>query len=205
MKNLFYEKSAAFGRALIYAYQYILFRPKVIYTSRKAKEEIEKQPVIYISNHVGHNDGQMMYMLLKNSSLMIAKDQYDKKIVHWVTTGANFLPVDRFGMDIQWVRLALEEIKQGRNMIIFPEGETEKEGHLITFKPGFAMLAVMARAKVVPVYIDGEYNKLFGRRLRVYIGEPTELDREGFGLNAEYLKAQAGKFQAIYETYERKA
>ena len=67
------------------------------------------------------------------------------------------------------------------------------------FKPGFAMLAVMSGAKVVPVYNDGEYHKLFGRRLKLYVGEPVELTKEGKGLNAEYLAAEGARFRSIIE------
>ena len=73
-KNAFINVTASMGRGLLYAYLYIMFRPKICYQSRKAKEEIEKGGVIFIGNHVGHNDGQMFYMLFKNSVLIIAKD-----------------------------------------------------------------------------------------------------------------------------------
>ena len=160
-KNAFINVTASMGRGLLYAYLYIMFRPKICYQSRKAKEEIEKGGVIFIGNHVGHNDGQMFYMLFKNSVLIIAKDWADKKILKWLTSGGKFISVDRFGTDITWIRGASEHLRAGDNMIIFPEGHTSKTGVMDEFKPGFAMLAVMSGAKIVPVYNDGEYHKLF--------------------------------------------
>ena len=53
-KNAFINITASMGRGLLYAYLYIMFRPKICYQSRKAKEEIEKGGVIFIGNHVGH-------------------------------------------------------------------------------------------------------------------------------------------------------
>ena len=191
--------SAALGRGLLYGYMYIMFRPKLCYESRKAKEEIKNGGVILVGNHVGHNDGQMFYMLFRNSVLIIAKDWADKKILRWITSGGKFIPVDRFGTDITWIRGATEHLKQGNNIIIFPEGHTSKTGVMDEFKPGFAMLAVMSGAKVVPVYNDGEYHKLFGRRLKLYVGEPVELTKEGKGLNAEYLAAEGARFRSIIE------
>jgi|GEM_PF-25456 len=151
-KNAFINVTASMGRGLLYAYLYIMFRPKICYQSRKAKEEIEKGGVIFIGNHVGHNDGQMFYMLFKNSVLIIAKDWADKKILKWLTSGGKFISVDRFGTDITWIRGASEHLRAGDNMIIFPEGHTSKTGVMDEFKPGFAMLAVMSGAKIVPVY-----------------------------------------------------
>ena len=51
-KNTFINVTASMGRGLLYAYLYIMFRPKICYQSRKAKEEIEKGGVIFIGNHV---------------------------------------------------------------------------------------------------------------------------------------------------------
>lgn len=82
-------------------------------------------------------------------------------------------------------------------MIIFPEGHTSKTGVMDEFKPGFAMLAVMSGAKIVPVYNNGEYHKLFGKRLKLYVGEPMELTKEGKGLNAEYLAGECKRFREI--------
>ena len=175
----------------------------ICYQSRKAKEEIEKGGVIFIGNHVGHNDGQMFYMLFKNSVLIIAKDWADKKILKWLTSGGKFISVDRFGTDITWIRGASEHLRAGDNMIIFPEGHTSKTGVMDEFKPGFAMLAVMSGAKIVPVYNDGEYHKLFGKRLKLYVGEPMELTKEGKGLNAEYLAGECARFREAVEQLGR--
>ena len=51
-KNAFINVTASMGRGLLYAYLYIMFRPKICYQSRKAKEEIEKGGVIFIGNHI---------------------------------------------------------------------------------------------------------------------------------------------------------
>ena len=198
-KNGFINATAALGRDLVYAYLRIMFRPKVCYQNSETKKEIENGGVIFVSNHVGHNDGQMYYMLFKNSMLIMAKDWADKKIVKWVTSGGRFIPVDRFGIDITWIRDAADHLKSGDNVIIFPEGHTSKTGVMDEFKPGFAMLAVMSGAKIVPVYNDGEYHRLFGRRLRLYVGEPMELDAEGRGLNAEYLSTQCQRFRSAVD------
>ena len=136
-------------------------------------------------------------MLFRNSVLIIAKDWADKKILKWLTSGGKFISVDRFGTDITWIRGASEHLRAGDNMIIFPEGHTSKTGVMDEFKPGFAMLAVMSGAKIVPVYNNGEYHKLFGKRLKLYVGEPMELTKEGKGLNAEYLAGECKSFREI--------
>lgn len=185
--NSFAKVTAPLGRGLVYGYLYAAYRPKIYYQNKAAKEAVEKGGVIIVGNHVGHNDGQLFYTLFKNSSLIMAKDWMDKKILKWITDGGRFIPVDRFKTDITWIHGAADELKAGGNIIIFPEGHTSKTGVMDEFKPGFAMLSVMSGAGVVPVYNDGEYHPFFGRRLRLYVGEPMKIDSEGRGLNADYL------------------
>ena len=55
----------------------------------------------------------------------------------------------------------------------------------------------------VPVYNDGEYHKLFGKRLKLYVGEPMELTKEGKGLNAEYLAGECARFREAVEQLGR--
>jgi len=186
--------TSAIGRGFFLGLIKLEFRPKVIYKDPELKKQIKDGGFIIIANHVGHNDGQMAYAVFKNSSLTMAKDWMDKGIVKWITKGGNFIPVNRFGTDITWVRAGADAVKNGKNIIIFPEGHTSK-GEMDEFKSGFAMLSVMTGAKVIPVYNDGQYHKFFGRRVRFYVGEPMELSREGKGMNAEYLNAEGVRFR----------
>lgn len=192
-----YSASACFGRGLMYTWLLGMFRPKIVYLGKGTKEKIAAQPVIYVSNHTCHNDGQMMLTLFRGSALLMAKDWMEKGIVKWVTTGTNCIPIDRFGLDTAWLREAVTSIKAGNDVIIFPEGHTSKTGEMDEFKSGFAMLSVMTGAPVVPVYIDGEYHKLFGKRLHVYVGKPMALSEEGKGMNAEYLTRESKRFRTI--------
>ena len=48
-----------------------------------------------------------------------------------------------------------------------------------------------------------EYHKLFGKRLKLYVGEPMELTKEGKGLNAEYLAGECARFREAVEQLGR--
>lgn len=193
---MFKNFSARLGRALLYTYLRVFYRPKIYYESDEARRAVKEGSRVIIANHVGHNDGQMFYMLFHNSTLLIAKDWADKKLLRWLTTGGRFVSVDRFGMDIAWVSKTKEFMAEGNNAIIFPEGKTSK-GEMGEFKPGFAILSVMTKADVIPVYNDGEYHKLFGRRLRLYVGNPVSLTEENKGLREDYLKSESERFKNI--------
>ena len=190
--------SSKIGRGLYLGILYLLYRPKVIYTDPSVKEKIKSGRNIIISNHVSHNDGQIFYLCFPGSGLTIAKDWMDKGILKWITAGGNFIPVNRFGTDISWIRTASDMIKAGRNLIIFPEGKTSK-GEMNEFKSGFAMLAAMTGSDMIYAFNDGQYHRLFGRRLRIYVGGVAALTPEGRSMNADYLNAEAARFQEMIQ------
>lgn len=188
MKNLI----AKIGRGFAYIYYLLVYRPIVTYESDEAKSAIKDGGSIIASNHVTYNDGPLLYTLFRNSGLLMAKDWADKKYLSWILEGSRIIPVNRFNMDLNWISAAREEISNGNNMIIFPEGHTSGD-NIDEFKPGFAMLSVMTNAKIVPVYNDGEYHRCIGRRIRLYVGNPVSLSEDGKGLRADYLIQESAK------------
>ena len=87
-----------------------------------------------------------------------------------------------YPMDREDVRQSLtviqnvtEEVKQGRNYLIFPEGTRNKERKvpLLPIQDGVAMLALRCKAEIVPSWIGGKYNPI--SRVRVYTGEKLDL------------------------------
>jgi 1-acyl-sn-glycerol-3-phosphate acyltransferase len=131
--------------------------------------------------------------------ILSAKDQMEKSwIVGQVLSNNRAIPVNRFGLDTGWIKESIRVMKEGNSMIIFPEGHTSKTGEMDKFRPGFALLATMAGSEVVPIAIDGNYNFLFGKRLRVIVGEPQALTpAENGQRSSEHLQNEADRFGEI--------
>ena len=55
---------------------------------------------------------------------------------------------------------AIEMVKSGRSLVIFPEGTRSKNGELGEFKGGAMKIAMESGAKVVPVLIEGTRARL---------------------------------------------
>jgi 1-acyl-sn-glycerol-3-phosphate acyltransferase len=188
-------------RVLCVLLVYIGYRPKVIYANPERKKMGFDKPVVFTCNHVSHKDGILIAVLLWKYRIHIlsAKDQMEKSwVVGQVLSNNRAIPVNRFGLDTGWIKESIRVMKEGNSMIIFPEGHTSKTGEMDKFRPGFALLATMAGSEVVPIAIDGNYNFLFGKRLRVVVGEPMPLDKAEAGQrNSEHLQNQADKFREI--------
>ena len=188
-------------RVLCVLLVYIGYRPKVIYANPERKKMGFDKPVVFTCNHVSHKDGILIAVLLWKYRIHIlsAKDQMEKSwVVGQVLSNNRAIPVNRFGLDTGWIKESIRVMKEGNSMIIFPEGHTSKTGEMDKFRPGFALLATMAGSEVVPIAIDGNYNFLFGERLRVVVGEPMPLDKAEAGQrNSEHLQNQADKFREV--------
>lgn len=105
--------------------------------------------------------------------------------------------MDRYGLDTSWLRFSKEAIAEGKSIIMYPEGRTGKEFEPREFKSGFIMLAISAKATIVPYATNGKYSTIFGKRTRVLVGTPTELTAENKGLRPAYLEAESERFRQL--------
>ncbi|HDN97717.1 MAG TPA: 1-acyl-sn-glycerol-3-phosphate acyltransferase, partial [bacterium] len=88
------------------------------------------------------------------------------------------IPIEREGLPVT-LRKALNILKEGKGIVIFPEGTRSKDGKLKEGKPGVGFLAVKGRCPVVPVLISGTEKALpvgakfiKPAKIKVKIGKP---------------------------------
>ena len=80
-------------------------------------------------------------------------------------------PVSRGNSDIHSVKTAIRAIRDGENLLIFPEGTRVDYPGQVQAKSGVAVIAVRTGAVMVPVFLDGK-KRLF-HRTRLIIGHPV--------------------------------
>lgn len=184
---------------------YIAYRPKVEYVNPDVMAT--DQPLIFICNHMSHNDGALIASVLhkKKPYFLIAKDWYEKKQFGGFLRVYGSVPVDREGMDTEWFDACRKLVEAGTSILIFPEGKTSK-GDMNPFQPGFAVLAEKTGAKVVECAHVGAYKILFGERKRIQIGDayslacPKEIRKSIYAkqVAAEAKEHIASMKQALY-------
>ena len=199
MPKWFSRITTGLGNGVIYLLVKAGIRPKVRFVDKNRKKCRYGEPVIFVGNHTSHYDGLMTSVEFRKADahILVAKDWYEKKSVNWYLKHARCIPMDRFGVDTNWLRMSKDAIKNKESVIIYPEGKTGKDGVLNEFKSGFVMLALMTGAKIVPFATYGNYKLFFGRRQRMLVGEPTELSAEGKGMNPAYMEAESERFKNI--------
>lgn len=95
--------------------------------------------------------------------------------------------VRRGASDIHAVKYALDELKKGEYVVLFPEGTRVKSREEGEPKTGAAMLACRTGVNVLPVYIP--MRKKPFRINRVYVGKPYKMETPGRRANAKDYEA----------------
>ena len=109
--------------------------------------------------------------------------------------------------EVTVIQDTVEACKQGRTLLIFPEGTREKEGKLLPPKSGLFVIAAQAGVDVVPCRIH--YDTPDGRmhlfcRVRVIYGEPMPAEQFAMENRRDTKKLRANK-QALLDAWERMA
>jgi 1-acyl-sn-glycerol-3-phosphate acyltransferase len=139
--------------------------------------------VIIASNHVSYADPPVVGSAVPREVYFLAKEElFRNPAFGWLIRQYNAIALRRAVGDIGAVKKAVELLKQGRAVLMFPEGTRSLSGRLLKPKPGVGLIACLAGAAVVPAYVRGtnSLGRAFLRRTRLTVsfGEPVE--PEGF-------------------------
>ena len=119
-----------------------------------------KQPYIFMSNHVSNIDPPIIVPLLgRRMSILAKKELFDIPVLGTALKLANLVPVDRRNRDaaIDSVHRAVEVLKSGLSILVYPEGTRTQDGKLRQFKKGPFHMAMESGVPVVPLTIVGAY------------------------------------------------
>lgn len=196
-----------FNRLFVFIYYIVGFVADILHpVSVEGVERLPKSGALLCPNHASNWDPILVALKLpKNYRLHImAKEElFQNPLLGWLLRKVGAFPVSRGNNDINTVRTAMQAIKDGDNLLIFPEGTVIRngvgyvDGLPAHAKAGVAMIGVRTGAALVPVFVDGE-KKLF-RRTRIIFGEPYEPHYTGRrGTSEEMQKIADGVLAAAY-------
>lgn len=145
---------------------------------------------ILTPNHVSFLDPPMVGCGVKHRVVhFMARDNlFDAPILGWWYRKIGTIAIDRTKGDLAALRTALNGLKSGKVVCLFPEGTRSLDGELQPAKGGVGFLIAKAGVPVVPVYVDGTYRAwpkgatwIKPKKVRVYFGKP--ILPEEFGLD----------------------
>jgi len=139
--------------------------------------------VIVAANHVSNFDPPLAATFLPRHVYFMAKEElFQVPVFGFVIRALHAFPVRRGASDRAAIRTALEILKSGHCLGLFPEGTRSKDGRLQKPEPGFALIAAKAGVPVVPTAVAGTgdifANGHFLPRLTVRYGKPIYFGAE---------------------------
>lgn len=156
-------------------------------------------PYVIAANHLSSFDIPLLYAYLPTSFRIVAKVELFKiPFLGWHLQRSGQLPVDEKNARASFRSLhkAVEAIKHGHPVVIFPEGGRSPHGAMLPFMSGPFYLAVKAGVPILPVAIVGTYEALpmntfhiMPHPFKLIVGEP--IASEGHSLrDLDALSAQ---------------
>jgi 1-acyl-sn-glycerol-3-phosphate acyltransferase len=136
------------------------------------------------ANHESNVDPPALYHILHPRLHVLYKAELSRlPLLGQAMALADFVPIDRRNRQeaARSLDRGTEMLTRGASFLVFPEGTRSRTGELLPFKKGGFIMAIKARAPIVPVAVSGGRAAMakgsFLIRpivLRVRVGEPVE-------------------------------
>ncbi|MDD5440276.1 MAG: lysophospholipid acyltransferase family protein [Candidatus Omnitrophica bacterium] len=116
--------------------------------------------LIVCANHSSYLDPLVLAQTVRRPLYFMARDRlFRAPVIGWIVKHANSFPVRRHG-DMSALKKALRLLREGRPLVLFPEGTRSKNRQLKRAKPGVGFLISKAAVPVLPVYIGGTFDAM---------------------------------------------
>ncbi len=157
----------------------------------RGRENIPAGAAIFASKHQSAWDTIVFYLLFADPAYVLKKELVRIPVWGWMARKCEAISVDREGGATALkalVKDARARLKQGRQVIIFPEGTRTRPGSKLPYQPGVAALYNQCQAPMVPVALNSglfwgrrSYRKLAGRIVIEFLAPiPPGLRRREF-------------------------
>jgi len=166
------------ARALVKILVTLFTRLRVI-----GKENIPGEgPLLIVANHLNLADPPILGIIFGRKVVFMAKEELFRSwFCGYFMRGFGAFPVHRRRLDRNALHEATRVLKQGKGLVVFPEGSRSRSKRLQPGLPGAAVVALRSRVPLLPVGISGT-EKIKGvawifRRpeITVNIGRPFQI------------------------------
>ncbi|MBP6602101.1 MAG: 1-acyl-sn-glycerol-3-phosphate acyltransferase [Verrucomicrobiales bacterium] len=166
--------------------------------------------VLIASNHVSFLDPPLIGIAYRTPIYYFArKTLFDNPIANFIFTRVNAIPVNQDKPEISSLKLVIRLLKEGKKVVIFPEGERTLDGKMKTEgEPGVGMIVAKANVPVLPVRLFGPEKalprgskKITPHPVTLVVGKPIEfsdlLNNEEMSTKERYQAISARIMSAI--------
>jgi long-chain acyl-CoA synthetase len=147
----------------------------------KGMENIPDGPCFFAPNHESKLDAFLVLSYLDKSTLnntfsYAKKDHVKSSIRRYLASHSNVIVMD-LSKDLKHsIQKMAEVVKQGKKILIFPEGTRTLTGKLGKFHKTYAILSAELNVPIVPVVISGAYEAMSSGAKKIKRGEKITVE-----------------------------
>ena len=123
-----------------------------------------KEPYIITPNHASYIDGFAIAAALPMSRFRnlysLGLQKYFRGLVEYFAKLAHVIPIDRETYLHKAIQISFYVLKNGKSLLIFPEGSRSPDGEITEFKKGVGILGLEFNVPLIPTYIKGSFEVL---------------------------------------------
>jgi long-chain acyl-CoA synthetase len=147
----------------------------------KGMEHIPDGPCFFAPNHESKLDAFLVLSYLdkptlKNTFSYAKKDHVKSWIRRYLASRSNVIVMDLTKDLKHSIQKMAEVVKQGKKILIFPEGTRTLSGELGQFKKTYAILSAELNIPIVPVAITGAYKAMSSGARKIKKGEKISIE-----------------------------
>lgn len=138
---------------------------------------------IIAANHSSYYDPPVLSISCPEEVHFLAKSSlFEIPFLGRLIRILNAHPVSRGASDVAIFRMIVDLLREGKKVILFPEGRRSATGEILPLERGLAFLVQKARCRVIPAYIAGAFEAWptgqkyprFSGKINVIFGSPIE-------------------------------
>ncbi len=189
----------SFIRLLVRTFYRCLFFVRV-----EGAENVPREGAVMITpNHISYWDPALIGAFCPRCVRFMAKAElFNNKPFGLLIKALGAFPVARGGGDVEAIKNSIRILKDGGALVMFPHGRRIRPGEDVMIKEGAVVIAMRAKALIVPAYIEGSYKPF--RPMTLKLGKPVDFSCKVNGrITAEIQKEAAeelwGKMKELHQ------
>lgn len=170
-----------------------LFHLRIIHQEKAFVEG----PVIFAMNHLSNVDPPLVGLVTNREVFWLAKrDLMAVPVLGYVLRKINVIPVSLDKPDMSGLKNIISLLKEGRAVVIFPEGQRAFDGRLQAALPGLGLAIAKTGAPVVPLRIFGADDVMRRGSSRINLHPITIVVGDKMHIDADAIP---GKPREVYQ------
>lgn len=143
------------GRFLSVGLVRLLYRVKVY-----GKDNIPREgAALVLSSHQSFFDPMLCQGWLGRPFYFVPRETLFVGLLGWLIDSFYTIPINQEQVTLKSMRAIIEVLKRGHIVCLYPEGSRTLTGKIDEIKPGFGLLARRSGAPMVPMVIDGIFER----------------------------------------------